>query len=178
MIARDLRRSLLGTLAALACVVSGLAAAADPAAARFPDRPVRLIVGNTAGSGADAAARIVARALSDYWKEAVIVDNRGGAGGILAAEIVARAEPDGYTLMLGQEGAIAIAPAIQRKLPVDPQKDLAPVVNLADTDYVLIASAKSGIRTVEDLRALALKQPGKRAFASAGVGSLHHLQFE
>ncbi|MBY0437152.1 MAG: tripartite tricarboxylate transporter substrate binding protein [Burkholderiales bacterium] len=145
---------------------------------RFPTRPVRFIVGNTAGSGADLAARIVARALTDAWKEPVVVDNRGGVGGLLAAEIVAKAEPDGQTLMLAQEGAIIIAPAIQRSTGVDPQKALVPVVNLADTDYVLIASAKSGIRSVDDLRALALKQPGQRTFASAGVGSVHHLGFE
>ncbi|MFN9152317.1 MAG: Bug family tripartite tricarboxylate transporter substrate binding protein, partial [bacterium] len=66
---------------------------------RFPNRPVRFIVGNTAGSGADLAARIVARGLTDAWKESVVVDNRGGAGGLLAAEIVAKAEPDGQTLM-------------------------------------------------------------------------------
>ena len=145
---------------------------------RFPNRPVRFIVGNTAGSGADLAARIVARGLTDAWKESVVVDNRGGAGGLLAAEIVAKAEPDGQTLMLAQEGAIVIAPAIQRNLSFDPQKALAPVVNLADTDYVLIASAKSGIKTLDDLRALALKQPGQRTFASAGVGTVHHLGFE
>ena len=145
---------------------------------RYPTRPVRFIVGNTAGSGADLAARIVARALTEAWKESVVVDNRGGAGGLLAAEIVAKAEPDGQTLMLAQEGAIVIAPAIQRNLSVDPQKALAPVVNLADTDYVLIASAKSGIRTLDDMRALALKQPGQRTFASAGIGSVHHLGFE
>ncbi len=145
---------------------------------RYPTRPVRFIVGNTAGSGADLAARIVARGLSEAWKESVVVDNRGGVGGLLAAEIVAKAEPDGQTLMLAQEGAIVIAPVIQRNLSVDPQKSLAPVVNLADTDYVLIASAKSGIRTLDDLRTLALKQPGQRTFASAGVGSVHHLGFE
>jgi tripartite-type tricarboxylate transporter receptor subunit TctC len=178
MLIRDSRRTFVLSLGALAGAASGLARSAELALPKFPERPVRLIVGNTAGSGADAAARIAARGLSDFWKESVVVDNRGGAGGILAAEIVARAEPDGHTMMLAQEGAIAIAPAIQRKLPLDPQKDLSPVVNLADTDYVLIASAKSGIRSVDDLRALALKQPGKRTFASAGVGSLYHLAFE
>ena len=101
----------------------------------------------------------------------MVVDNRGGAGGLLAAEIVAKAEPDAQTLMLAQEGAIVIAPAIQRNLSFDPQKALAPVVNLADTDYVLIASAKSGIKTLDDLLALALKQPGQRSFASAGSPS-------
>jgi tripartite-type tricarboxylate transporter receptor subunit TctC len=78
----------------------------------------------------------------------------------------------------GHRGTLLIAPAIQRNLSVDPQKALAPVVKLADTDYVLIASAKSAIGTLEDLRALALKQPGQRTFASAGVGSVHHLDFE
>jgi tripartite-type tricarboxylate transporter receptor subunit TctC len=180
MVATRARRTFPLLLAALvgavgAWAVPTLAPAADM---KFPTRPVRFIVGNTAGSGADAAARIVARGLADHWKESVVVDNRGGAGGVLAAEIVAKSEPDGHTLMLAQEGAITIAPAIQPRLPVNPQKDLAPVVNLADTEYLLIASIKSGITSIEDLRALALKQPGKRTFASAGVGSVHHLAFE
>ena len=150
--------------AVFAMLLAGAAAALLPMGTyasdvSFPTRPVRFIVGNTAGSGADLAARIVARGLTDAWKEAVIVDNRGGVGGLLAAEIVAKAEPDGQTLMLAQEGAIVIAPAIQRNLTFDPQKALAPVVNLADTDYVLIASAKSGIKTLDDLPPLAPHLP-------------------
>jgi tripartite-type tricarboxylate transporter receptor subunit TctC len=169
------RQIVMGGAAALLPGVVPLSARADPA---FPSKPVRIIVGNSAGSGADIAVRTVARRLQEVWKQTVVVENRGGAGGLVAAEAVARSDPDGYTLSLAQEGAITIAPALQGKLSFDPQKDLAPVVLLAETDYVLVAHPKTGFRTVADLVQAARKQPGAYSYASAGVGSLHHLSFE
>ena len=147
-------------------------------AASFPTKPVRIVVGNTAGSGADIAVRTVARRLQDLWKQPVLVENRGGAGGLVAAEVVAKSEPDGHTLSLAQEGAITIAPALSGRLPIDPLKDLVPVVLLAETDYVLVANPKTGFRTVADLVKAARARPGAYSYASAGVGSLHHLSFE
>jgi tripartite-type tricarboxylate transporter receptor subunit TctC len=146
--------------------------------AAFPVKPVRIIVGNTAGSGADIAVRTVAKRLQDVWKQTIVVENRGGAGGLVAAEAVARSDPDGHTLSLAQEGAITIAPALPGKLNFDPQKDLAPVALLAETDYVLVAHPGTGFRSLDDLVKSARARPGAYSYASAGVGSLHHLSFE
>lgn len=168
------RRRFLTTSAALG------ATWAWPAGAQggFPAKPVKIIVGNSAGSGADVAVRTVARRLQEVWKQTVVVENRGGAGGLVAAEAVAKSDPDGYTLSLAQEGAIAIAPALGGKLAFDPVKDLAPVVQLAETDYVLVAHPKTGFKTLNDLITAAKARPGAYSYASAGIGSLHHLGFE
>lgn len=153
--------------------------AVQPALAdTYPAKPVRVVVGNTAGSGADIAVRTIARRVQDQWKQTIVVENRGGAGGLLAVETVAKSDADGYTLALSQEGAITIAPVLQPRQSVDPLKDLAPVVLLAETDYLLVAHPKTGWRTVDDLVAAAKARPGAYSYASAGVGSLHHLSFE
>ena len=170
------RRALLASAAALA--LAGARPAAASAAPAFPGRPVRIIVGNSAGSGADIAVRTVARRLHEVWRHPVAVENRGGAGGLLAAEAVAQAEPDGHTLSLSQEGAIAIAPLLQPGLRFDPRRDLAPVVHLADVDYVLVAHPATGFRTLPELVAGARSRPGRYSYASAGIGSVHHLSFE
>ena len=170
------RRALLASAAALA--LAGARPAAASTAPAFPGRAVRIIVGNSAGSGADIAVRTVARRLQQVWRQAVAVENRGGAGGLIAAEAVAQAEPDGYTLALSQEGAIAIAPLLQPGLRFDPRRDLAPVVQLAKVNYVLVAHPATGFRTLPDLVAGARARPGRYSYASAGVGSVHHLGFE
>ncbi|MBK1616566.1 hypothetical protein CKO44_24295 [Rubrivivax gelatinosus] len=169
------RRQILQWAAAAALPAFGSTQAQNSA---FPAKPVRILVGNTAGSGADVAVRIVARQLQDDWRQPVAVENRTGAGGLVAAEAVARSEPDGLTLALSQEGAITIAPALQGRLTFDPIKELAPVVHLADSDYVLVANAATGWRSLGEMIAAAKKRPGAYSYASAGVGSLHHLAFE
>ncbi|MCC9597105.1 MULTISPECIES: tripartite tricarboxylate transporter substrate binding protein [unclassified Rubrivivax] len=169
------RRLLHWSAAAVAAPALGSAHANTAA---FPAKPVRILVGNTAGSGADVAVRIVARQLQDDWRQPVTVENRTGAGGLVAAEATARSDADGHTLSLSQEGAITIAPALQGKLSFDPLKELAPVVHLADSDYVLVVNAATGWRTIAEMVAAAKKRPGAYSYASAGVGSLHHLAFE
>lgn len=169
------RRGFVGqALAAAATLAFGAPARAQG----FPTRPLRILVGNSAGSAADTVARAVGLRLAAAWGQSVLVENRLGAGGLLAAEAVAHAPADGYTLLLGQEGALAIAPALQQKLALDPQKDLAAVVGLGASDFVLVAHPRSGLRSVADLVAAARRQPGKLSYASAGNGSLHHLAGE
>jgi tripartite-type tricarboxylate transporter receptor subunit TctC len=159
---------------ALQLLGARLARAASP----YPDHAVRLIIGNSAGSAADTVARSVARRLSDLWGQPIVADNRTGAGGVIAADAVAKSQADGYTLLLGQEGALSILPALHQKMPLDPQKDLEAVVALAEADLVLVANPKNGFRSLSDLIAEARKHPGKLSYASAGNGSLHHLAFE
>jgi tripartite-type tricarboxylate transporter receptor subunit TctC len=133
---RIARRTLLAAGAA-ACLP--LARAQSPAA--YPTRPVRIIVGFPAGTGPDIVARLVARKLSEGWGNmGVIVDNKPGAGGLIAATEAARAAPDGYTLMLGETGQLAIAPSSYNKLPYAPAQDFAPVSHLVGADFALLVN--------------------------------------
>jgi tripartite-type tricarboxylate transporter receptor subunit TctC len=111
-------------------------------------------------------------------KQPVIVDNRAGANGLIGAEAVSRAAPDGYTLLLGNLGVMAINPAIRTKLPYDPRKGFVPVGMLAISPLILIASTSSGIKTAADLVAFAKKQPEKLAYSTGGIGSASHLAAE
>lgn len=147
------------------------AALAQSTAAAFPARPVRVLVPNTPGSSADVIARYVGQRLAEGWKQPVTVENRAGAGGIVAADAVSKAAPDGQTLLLGADGPITILPSLQAGLPYDPQRDLVPVAALGETDFVLVANPKTGLRTLQDFVQAARRQPGRYNYASAGNGS-------
>ena len=107
--------------------LSWLAAAAAMAQAPFPTRPVAMVVGFAPGGGTDTVARIIAKTLAEGLGQNVVVDNKAGAGGTIAADHVAKAAPDGHTVLLGNVGALAVAPHLLAKLPYDPLKDLAPI---------------------------------------------------
>jgi tripartite-type tricarboxylate transporter receptor subunit TctC len=121
------------------------------AASGYPSRPVRLVVGFPAGSGPDIVARLLAQKLSEGWGNlGVIVDNKPGAGGLIAASEVARAQPDGYTLMLGETGQLAIAPSSYSKLSYDPKKDFVPVSQVVTSNFMLVVNpAKVPARDVK-----------------------------
>ena len=143
----------------------------------YPTRPIRIVIPLTPGSGADIAGRIVAKHMSDAWKQPVIVENRPGAGGQIGTQAVVSAEPDGYTLLV-QSASHAANPAIYKSLPYDPLKDLVDVAILGVTPYVMV-TAKGG--AYPNLKALvddAKAKPGAVPFASAGVGSSTHLAAE
>ncbi|HSI58726.1 MAG TPA: tripartite tricarboxylate transporter substrate binding protein [Ideonella sp.] len=156
----------------------GTAAVSSARAAAYPAQPVKFIVGNGPGSAADTVARQVAKQLEAQWKQPVVVENRPAASGTVAATLVAQAKPDGLTFLVGQEGALAIAPALKQKLGYDAQKDLQPVVALADADFVLVANPASGFTRLDELLAEARRHPGQRTYASSGIGSTHHLAME
>jgi tripartite-type tricarboxylate transporter receptor subunit TctC len=161
-------------LAGLAVVLLVSARVATAAAALdYPVKPIRLLVGFPAGSSLDIAARIVSNKLSELLGQNVIVDNRAGAAGNIAAEIVARARPDGYTLLMGANGALAINPALHRKLPYDSIRDFAPVSKVAVGVNVLAVTPSFPATTVEQLIALSRSKP--LLGASSGVGSPGHL---
>jgi tripartite-type tricarboxylate transporter receptor subunit TctC len=163
-------------LLAFAASAYGQPAGAD-AAAEYPAKPIRIIVGFTPGGGPDITARYVAQKLSELWKQQVVVENRPGAGGTVAAGFVAGASPDGYTL-LSVSSAHAVAPAIYPKLPYDTQRDLAGITLSAASKYLLVVPPSLGPRTVQDLIAMAKARPGHLNFASAGVGSGTHFAGE
>jgi tripartite-type tricarboxylate transporter receptor subunit TctC len=150
-----------------------LFAFAAPAAAEYPDRPVRLIIPFPPGGSNDVVGRLVANQLSEKLGHKVFVDNRGGAGGVLGTEAAAAATPDGYTLLIISI-AHAVNPALY-KLNYDPIKSFTPISILATGPNVLVVNPQLPVKTVAELLALAKEKPGALDYASAGVGSFQHL---
>lgn len=143
----------------------------------YPSRPIRFIVPLTPGSGADIAGRIVAKHLSDLFRQPVLVENRPGAGGIIGTQAMLGAEADGYTLLI-QSASHAANPAIYKGLPYDPLKDIVDVAMLGMTPYVMIAAKGGQYPTLKALIDAARTNPGQIPFASAGVGTSTHLAAE
>lgn len=167
---RSLFPALLAVLATIACVPAH--------ASDYPAKPIRLIVPFSPGGTTDVLARFVAQKTSDAMHHQIIVDNRPGANGNIGAEMVAKASPDGYTLLMGFDGTLAINPSTYRKLPFDPLKDFATVVNVARVPLLIVATPKLPASTLPELVALAKKEPGVLNFSSAGLGSTGHLAGE
>lgn len=166
-------KTLAATLLATANLIAGTAFAQS-----FPDKPVRIIVPFTAGGLADGLARGLASELSKNWPQPVVVDNRPGANTIIAAELTARSLADGYTLLLANDPTVSSNQYIYNKLPYDPVKDFTPVINIAATQEVLVASESFKSRTVADLIAQAKARPGQLTYGSYGPGSKPHLDAE
>lgn len=166
-------------LLSVACsvlVATGVALHAMSAAAQqttFPNRPIRLVVGIATGSQADALARLVSQKMSEGFGQSVVVDNRPCASGALAAGMVAKAAPDGYTLLYSV--GFAISAAVQPNLPYDPFKDFTGVAHLGYGTQLLMVAPTLGVKSTQDLIALAKAQPGKIVFGSSAVGTGTHL---
>ena len=158
--------------------VSLAALAVPPATAQdYPFKPIRVVIGFSAGSGVDVSARIIGQKLNESWGQPVISDNRPGAGGTIAAQIAANANPDGYTL-LSISAAHVIAPTIYSKLPYGTLKDFAGITTTVSLPNVLVVSPSLGVKSVKDLIALAKAKPGQLMFSSGGVGSGTHFAAE
>lgn len=160
----------------LVCVLF-LACAPLAAAQSYPTKPLRLIVGYSAGGGADALARLVAGKASESLGQQVLVENRPGAGATIAAAAVASAPPDGYTLFFA-DSALLIAPSIYQKLAFDPVKSFAPVSGAATTPLVIAVNNDLKTQSVADLIALLKANPGRLSYGSPGIGTVHHLAME
>ncbi|AOB33427.1 ABC transporter substrate-binding protein [Bordetella sp. H567] len=148
---------------------------AGPAAAVYPDKPIRLIVGFVPGGGTDVSARIVAQHLSGLLKQQIVIENKPGASGLIAADMVAKAEPDGYTLLLANMQSTVAAPYV---LPssFDPIKDFTPVRYIGAVPNVLVVNpTRHDFKSVQDLIDAARKKPGGLTYASSGLGSPQHL---
>ena len=166
-------------LNALLAIFSALAAA--PATAQttdYPNRPVRIIVPQTAGGAVDIVARAIAQKLSESWGQQVIIDNRPGANGIIGMEAVAKAKPDGYTLGAPFTSVLAINPFVYKTLPYDAFRDFAPVMQSVANVIVLVVHPSLPVRSVKDLVALGKSRPGDLVYGSFGVGNLTHLAGE
>jgi tripartite-type tricarboxylate transporter receptor subunit TctC len=144
----------------------------------FPSKPIRIIVPASPGGAADILARTIAQKLSDSWGQQVLVDNRTGAAGIIGAEAAARAPNDGYTIMMGFAGVIAVNPSLYKILPYDSVKDFAPVALVAMSPLMLVVHPAVPAYSVNELIALAKAKPGLLNFASTGSGSTQHLSAE
>jgi tripartite-type tricarboxylate transporter receptor subunit TctC len=147
------------------------------AQARFPSRPIRIVVPNAAGGAADLTARTVGQKLAASLGQSVIVDNRPGAGGVVAGELVAKADPDGHTLLLVSSGT-AVSAALFRQLPFDTLKDFAWVSTLATFDLAIVVAEGGRFRTLAELLAYAKANPGKVNIGTPNVGTTQNLAAE
>ncbi len=159
-------------------VLIAAALLALPAAAQWPTKPVKLVIPFPPGGASDYVGRAIGQALSDAWGQPVVVENKGGAGATIGTEAVAKAAPDGYTLLMGVNAGIVIAPHVYPKLNYDPLKELVPAAGFAVSPMILVVPADSPAKTMRDLIAMAKAKPGELSFASSGSGALPHLTTE
>jgi len=173
-IARKLKRF---ALAAAILTAAGGAAFAQ-STAPYPSKPVHVVVTFPPGGSIDVVPRIVAQKLIERWGQPWVFENRPGAGGQIAVNSVLKSPADGYTLLVGPSGAIAVNPTLYKKLAYDPVRDLAPIVSLARTPMVLVVQGSSPYKTLDDLIAAARAKPGSVVFASGGPASSLHVAIE
>lgn len=169
-----MKHALQRALAALVMLGSVCAAQSQQ---QFPNKPIRMIIGFTAGSEIDVVARLLSQEMSEKWGQRVVIDNRSGAGGTVAGAIAAGAAPDGYTLFFNSVSHTA-SQALYSKLPYDTLRDFAGVSQATSAPNVLVVAPAQGIKSVKELIALARQKPGQINFGSAGVGSGTHITKE
>lgn len=167
------RAWLVGTALALSC---GMAAAAP--APSYPDKPIRLVVPFTPGGTSDILGRAIGQKLAEAWGQSVVIDNVPGAGGSVGADKVAKAAPDGYTLLMGHIGTLAVNPLVYPKLGYDPVKSFAPVAWVARVPNVLVVHPAVPAKSLQELVALAKAKPGQLNYGSGGNGSAAHIATE
>ncbi|MEQ1774060.1 MAG: tripartite tricarboxylate transporter substrate binding protein [Burkholderiales bacterium] len=157
-------------ICSLACVAAN--------AQNYPSKPVRMIVHFPPGGPTDIVARAVAQKLTDAWGYQFVIDNRPSAGGIVGVELVARAVADGYTLLFGTGGSMAIMPALGMKLPYDVVRDFAPISLVVINPQILVFHPGFPPGSVKEFIAYAKARPGQINYASVGPGSPNHLGME
>lgn len=155
--------------------VSSVAKDLGALAESYPNKPVRLVAPFVPGGPTDIVARVVAQKLGQNLGQNVVVDNRGGAGGAIGCEIVAKSAPDGYTLMIGSSGNLAVAPALFARLSYDPAKDFQPITQTTAGPQIVVVHPSFAAKSVQELIALARANPGGLNYASGGAGTTTHL---
>lgn len=161
-------------IAAIALAAAGSALAQGS----YPTRPVTMVVGFAPGGGTDTVARIIARNLSESLGQQVVVENKAGAGGNIATDFVAHAAPDGYTILLGSVGSLAVAPHVISSLPYDPLRDFAPITMAVVFANVLVVQPSLPVQSLADFVKLAKDKPGTVTYGSAGILGAGHLAGE
>jgi tripartite-type tricarboxylate transporter receptor subunit TctC len=166
-------------IALLAAAASAFAQSTSTGSGQaWPNKPVKVVVTFPPGGTPDIYGRIMSAELSKAWGQSVIVENRTGAGGTIGTDYAAKSVPDGYTLLFAADATITIAPHLYSRLPYDPVRDLAPIVNVAAGPFVLMANPAFAPNNVKELIALVRAQPGKISYASSGAGGQQHLAME
>jgi tripartite-type tricarboxylate transporter receptor subunit TctC len=158
------------------CLVSLIASPAD--AQTYPTRPIRFVSAFAVGGTTDILARFLAEKLREQVGQPVIVENRPGAGGNIGSDSVAKATPDGYTVLLGASGPLAVNVSLFENLPFDPRRDFIPIIQITAAPLVLVVPATSSIRSVADLIAEGRKPDSRLNYGSAGPGSPQHITAE
>lgn len=170
--------------AIVSVLLAAVAMAAQPAHAqggtvlKYPERPIRLVVGFPPGGATDILARILQQHMPESIGQPVVVDNRGGASGTIAAALVAKAAPDGYTIMMVPSGPYTISASTYATLPYDAVRDFTGVSLLVWVTNVIVVPQNSPPKTLQDLIRMAREKPGQVTFSSSGAGTLHHLSGE
>lgn len=160
-------------------VAAALAVSASWSGAQnFPNKSLRMVIHFPPGGPTDFVGRALAQKLSEAWKQQILVENRPGAGGIIGIEAVLRSPPDGYTLLFGTGGSLALAPALNSKLPYNVFTDLAPITLVVVNPQILVVHPSLPVRTVNDLIKLAKSKPGQINYGSVGPGSPQHMGME
>src|ERR1700728_1798232 len=158
-----------------AALLTLFAAETASAQSRYPDRPVKILVGFTPGTAPDLVARMLADRFAEVWGSPFVVENIPGAGSNIATERAAKATADGTTLLMGGNSSLVINPSLYETLPFDPLKDFAPISQVFIAANVLTVPPEVPAKTVAELVALARAQPGKLTYGHAGVGTSQHL---
>jgi tripartite-type tricarboxylate transporter receptor subunit TctC len=165
-------RSLHKVLLAALIVALGIGAAA---AQDYPSRPITLVVPFPPGGSTTIVARIVADKMSEALGQSIVVDNRGGAGGTVGSRAVAKSPADGYTILLGYTGTLAIGPTLYGNPGYDPRTDFAPIGRIATAPNTLVVHPSLPVHSVTELIAYAKANPGKLNYGSAGIGTVSHV---
>jgi tripartite-type tricarboxylate transporter receptor subunit TctC len=173
-----LNRASLWVASGVALAVSLAPSAGHAQAAKYPDRPVKVVVGFTAGGGTDVAARVVAQKLSEATGQTFVVENRPGASGLIATEQVARSPADGATIMVGSQTTLAVAPALYKKFQIDITRELTGMAMIGISPLVAVVNVNSPIHSIADLVAEARAKNGTMNFGSGGVGTTPHMAGE
>jgi len=164
-----MRKIAISWCVGLAALTAWGTASAQEDPSKYPSRAIHIVVGFTPGGGNDIIARIVGQKLSESLGQSVIIDNKPGGGAIVATEFVAKAQPDGYTLLIGASGAMAINPAVYTKLAYDPVKDFVPITELGLFPLILVVNAASPIKSVPELIAFTKANPREANYSQSSA---------
>ena len=168
---------LIKTFLVFIAMLWAASASAQDAAANYPNRPIKIVVGFVPGGATDVVARLMAQKLQEAWGQAVLIENKPGGGSNIGSEQVARAAPDGYTLLLGTI-ANATNMSIYKELAYDTLRDFAPVTQFISAPSVLVVAPSLPVSNLKELIALAKAKPGTLSYASSGAGGSPHLAGE
>jgi tripartite-type tricarboxylate transporter receptor subunit TctC len=170
-----IQNALAAIVAIAACLVASISGAS---AQNYPTRAITLVIPFAPGGSTSIVGRGIADKMSELLGEKVVVDNRPGAGGTVGTRAVAKGEPDGYTLVLGYTGTLAIGPSLYKSVGYDPRKDFAPIGLIGNAPNSLVVNPSFPAKTVAELIAYAKANPGKVNFGSAGAGTASHITGE